>query len=93
MKRRRVNPLLVLGVIIFCIFFAVNIISIQIKINQTKESNMQLQAEKAKQEEKNQELKDTIKAGVNNKQYIMDTARDKLGYGEKDEKVYINTGE
>lgn len=94
MRRRKRNPFIFLGIIVFCAFFAVNIISTLIRINNTKEINMQIAFNIKAQEEINQQLQDTIDSGVNNKDFIMDTARDKLGFGEKDEKLYINiTGE
>ena len=90
MRRKKINPLTLLGMIVFCGFFIINIIAVQVKIRNTFVENIETQAEIKEQKDENQQLKDIIENGTNDLDYVKNTARDKLGFGEANEKVYIN---
>ena len=90
MTKKRNKNVIVLGVILLaCLLLVINIVSKQIGIQQKYAEIAQYEQMMEDQTDINDELKDVISSGDIG-EYAAGIARDKLGYGESDEKVYIN---
>ncbi len=76
-------------VLIAAIGFVVGILSNHIKQSQAREEIEKYEQMIQQQTDENNELKDVISSG-DIQDYAAGIARDQLGYGESDEKVYVN---
>ena len=84
------NRFVILSVILLaCLVLVVGIVSSHINRQRKEEERMQYEQMIEAQTDVNSELKDVIDSG-NIDEYAAGIARDQLGYGESDEKVYIN---
>ncbi len=76
-------------VLLAAVVFVVGILSNHIKQSQAREEIEKYEQMIQQQTDENAELKDVINSG-DIQEYAAGIARDQLGYGESDEKVYVN---
>lgn len=80
---------LILGILVASLVMVVGILSNHIKQSQARAEIEKYEQMIQQQTDENAELKDVIDSGDIN-EYAAGVARDQLGYGESDEKVYVN---
>lgn len=91
MKKNKINAifLLKLAIFCFCIYVSVSIVQLQLDISRKEkeldEVNARIQAKMEENEIYNHQLEIQ-----NNEEYIEHTAKEKLGYGYPDERVYFD---
>ncbi len=78
-----------IAILIVGLVMVVGILSNHIKQNQAKAEIHQYEQMIEQQTDENAELKDVISSG-DIQEYAAGIARDQLGYGESDEKIYVN---
>lgn len=76
-------------VLVAALVVTVGILSNHIKQSRAREEIAQYEQKNQQQKDENAELNDVINSG-NIDEYAAGIARDQLGYGESDEKVYVN---
>jgi len=76
-------------VLLAAVVLVVGILSNHIKQSQAREEIEKYEQMIQQQTDENAELKDVINSG-DIQEYAAGIARDQLGYGESDEKVYVN---
>lgn len=76
-------------ILLACLVLVVGIVSSHISQQQKRTQIEQYEQMIESQTDENAELKDVISSGDIG-EYAAGIARDKLGYGESDEKVYVN---
>ncbi len=76
-------------VLVAAMAVTVGILSNHIKQSRAREEIAQYEQKNQQQKDENAELNDVINSG-NIDEYAAGIARDQLGYGESDEKVYVN---
>ena len=77
------------AILVVALGFVVGILSNHIKQNQARQEIEKYEQMIQQQTDENAELKDVISSG-DIQDYAAGIARDQLGYGESDEKVYVN---
>lgn len=91
MRRKKKTPAIVK---ILCFSFAVyasyTLISLQMQIGERNADIHKLDKEIQTKTVANQELKEVVKQGANDK-YIAEIAREKLGYASPGERVFVDT--
>ena len=76
-------------VLVAALAVTVGILSNHIKQSQAREEIEKYEQKNQQQKDENAELNDVINSGDID-EYAAGIARDQLGYGESDEKVYVN---
>jgi cell division protein FtsB len=76
-------------ILLFCVALVIGIISSNIHQQRKREERERYEQMIEAQTDTNSELKDVINSGDID-EYAAGIARDQLGYGESDEKVYVN---
>ena len=87
-QKRRFSVLLILGCIVFCIYFFVVIINQQADIRAANDKLSALERESQEQAIENEELDNLIENGGD--EYIERIAREELGYVMPEEKVFYD---
>lgn len=88
-KKRKRSIILSFCIIVLCAFFAISLISITKRINETKAEIRDVQAQYAEQVKENEKLGKVVDSGDKD-EYVEEIARDKLGYVKPGEHVYYN---
>ncbi len=78
-----------IAILVVGLVMVVGILSNHIKQSQAKAEIHQYEQMIEQQTDENAELKDVISSG-DIQEYAAGIARDQLGYGESDEKIYVN---
>lgn len=80
--------LLRLAVFAFIIYVAATLVTQQLSINREKAQLASLKTQYEQQTDKNAEIQRVLSEG--NDQYMESIARDKLGYAQTNERIYVN---
>ena len=88
-KKLTWHSAIILGILVASLVMVVGILSNHIKQSQARAEIEKYEQMIQQQTDENAELKDVIDSGDIN-EYAAGVARDQLGYGESDEKVYVN---
>jgi cell division protein FtsB len=87
-KKHRKSLILRLSVFAFIVYIAVVLINLQFQISRDKATVVSVTAQYQAQQDKNAEIQRVL--SENDDQYKESIARDKLGYAQPDERIYIN---
>ena len=79
----------IIGILCASLVITIGILSRHIQFKQLHDEQEQYEQMIQQQTDENAELKDVINSG-DIQEYAAGIARDQLGYGESDEKVYVN---
>ena len=88
-KKKRVSIAIKLFVVLFALYSAVQLVSLQVKINTKKQEQEDLKLQVEQQKTSNDRLEDMLNSGYD-EDYIATLAREKFGYGYSGEQVYID---
>lgn len=88
-KKRKRSVILCFFILIFCACFAISVISVTRRINQTKAEINEVKAQYAEQVKENEKLGKVVESGDKD-EYVEEIAREKLGYVKPGEHVYYN---
>ncbi len=89
-KKKRAGLITKLLVLLFALYVAYTLISLQIQINSKQGELETLSAQNSAQKIKNDELKDLLNGEMDD-QFLADAAREKLGYAAEGERVFVDT--
>jgi cell division protein FtsB len=87
-KKHRKSLILRLSVFAFIVYIAVVLINMQLHISKDKATLASVTTQYKTQQDKNAEIQRVL--SENDDQYKESIARDKLGYAEPDERIYVN---
>ena len=90
LKQLRHHRLFASVLTLLCIYFAVSVITVQFKIYSRRQELQELEQQVVSQQEMNDEISRVIGGGSDSAEYIEKIAREKLGYGGADERVFID---
>ena len=88
-KKKRVSIAIKLFVVLFALYSAVQLVTLQVKINAKKQEQEALKLQVEQQKTSNDRLDDMLNSGYD-EDYIATLAREKFGYGYSGEQVYID---
>lgn len=88
-KKKRVSIAIKLFVVLFALYSAVQLVTLQVKINAKKQEQEALKIQVEQQKTSNDRLEDMLNSGYD-EDYIATLAREKFGYGYSGEQVYID---
>lgn len=88
-KKKRVSIAIKLFVVLFALYSAVQLVTLQVKINAKKQEQEALKLQVEQQKTSNDRLEDMLNSGYD-EDYIATLAREKFGYGYSGEQVYID---
>ncbi|MBO5973869.1 MAG: septum formation initiator family protein [Clostridia bacterium] len=88
-KKKRVSIAIKLFVVLFALYSAVQLVSLQVKISAKKQEQEDLKLQLEQQKTYNDRLEDMLNSGYD-EDYIASLAREKFGYGYSGEQVYID---
>ncbi len=86
-KKRKYPVILFLLILALVIYFVVNLVSTQAKLNAVEQEKASLSEQISRQEEENKKLKETI-SNEDKDEYIERIARDEYDYAGENERVY-----
>lgn len=91
-RRRRMRPAVMLRMVIlvFCLFFAVQLVSLQLQVTDLRAQSEELDDEISRKQLANKELEES-QLDSDSDEAIAKIARDVLGYASPGEKVYIDS--
>ena len=88
-KKKRVSIAIKFFVVLFALYSAVQLVSLQVKINAKKQEQEALKIQLEQQKTENEKLEDMLNSGYD-EDYIAALAREKFGYGYSGEQIYID---
>ena len=91
-RRRRMRPAVMLRMVIlvFCLFFAVQLVSLQLQVTDLRAQSEELDDEISRKQLANKELEES-QLDSDSDEAIAKIARDVLGYASPGEKVYVDS--
>lgn len=88
-KKRKRSVIICFCIVVLCACFAISVISVTRRINETKAEINDVKAQYAEQVKENEKLGKVVESGDKD-EYVEEIARDKLGYVKPGERVYYN---
>lgn len=91
-RRRRIRPVVLIRMVIlvFCLFFAAQLVSLQLQVTDLRAQSEKLDDEISRKQLANKELEES-QLDSDSDEAIARIARDVLGYASPGEKVYIDS--